>query len=269
MASWANPNEVDATGKTAIFEAAAGAYTEIVGRLLLCKAEMHVPLHNAEGSASVLDVVKHEPTRALMLRWSGSMASDAQLNIGLLGCHSGDRARLAQKLGVPEPQESSKRSLYDNEQLQEGKTWSAAVQDMIEKEAATAVVGSPPNSVAEVQPLDDSSSNTTALEELELDERGVPKRMVNATRYCVVHKMVAVRRYPNPDAAQIRAYKHGDKVDMFEWDHTRRYRRIVTETQLIDSGPLEKVDGWMLIYSEKFGTLLEKIVDVQEREVSE
>jgi len=84
------------------------------------------------------------------------------------------------------------------------------------------------------------------------------------TKYVVVYKMVAVRKFPKLNAPTIRAKRRGDVVDLHEWDDARRFRRTRVEVACEDAdiggdASMVEVDGWMLIHSDQCGLLLREL----------
>eukprot|EP00931_Biecheleriopsis_adriatica_P089330 TRINITY_DN63484_c0_g1_i1.p1 TRINITY_DN63484_c0_g1~~TRINITY_DN63484_c0_g1_i1.p1 ORF type:complete len:539 (-),score=118.59 TRINITY_DN63484_c0_g1_i1:12-1517(-) len=57
-----------------------------------------------------------------------------------------------------------------------------------------------------------------------------PKRLLVGQSYKVVAKFVAIRAAPSSSAPFVRRLTLGAEVELFEWDRTRRWRRIVVET---------------------------------------
>uniref|UniRef100_A0A7S2K9H3 SH3 domain-containing protein n=1 Tax=Zooxanthella nutricula TaxID=1333877 RepID=A0A7S2K9H3_9DINO len=76
--------------------------------------------------------------------------------------------------------------------------------------------------------------------------------------YRVVFKTVAVRTRPDITAAHLEKMALGDEVEMFEWDETRRWRKVFVKT-LSEDGVQGQATGWMLIRSDKQGMLLQEI----------
>eukprot|EP00930_Biecheleria_cincta_P097956 TRINITY_DN89638_c0_g1_i1.p1 TRINITY_DN89638_c0_g1~~TRINITY_DN89638_c0_g1_i1.p1 ORF type:complete len:576 (-),score=161.54 TRINITY_DN89638_c0_g1_i1:23-1708(-) len=56
-----------------------------------------------------------------------------------------------------------------------------------------------------------------------------PRRLTVGQLYQVCHKFVAVRSAPALDAPFLRRLNQGAKVELFEWDRSRRWRRMVVE----------------------------------------
>ncbi|CAE7793520.1 Bard1, partial [Symbiodinium sp. CCMP2592] len=56
-----------------------------------------------------------------------------------------------------------------------------------------------------------------------------PRKLETGQMYEVVANFVAVRKLPSLEAPFVRRLKKGAKVEMFEWDKTRRWRRVCIE----------------------------------------
>eukprot|EP00913_Durusdinium_trenchii_P012105 g11368.t1 len=87
----------------------------------------------------------------------------------------------------------------------------------------------------------------------ECDVQEVPH--VQGTRYRVIYKKVAVRRWPDTKAEAIRQLPQGELVEMYDWDETHAWRRI----RIL--AIRDEVDGWMLLESPQVGRLLEEVVE--------
>lgn len=86
---------------------------------------------------------------------------------------------------------------------------------------------------------------------------------VQGTRYRVIYKKVAVRRWPDTKAEAIRQLPQGELVEMYDWDETHAWRRIriLAIRDVADGGGMQEVDGWMLLESPQVGRLLEEVVE--------
>jgi len=78
--------------------------------------------------------------------------------------------------------------------------------------------------------------------------------------YEVVHKAVWIRQEPNPKGGQIGMRKKGQKVYLFEYDETEKWRRCNTGGADADLNMHEPVGiGWMLLSHEQIGDLLRPV----------
>lgn len=84
---------------------------------------------------------------------------------------------------------------------------------------------------------------------------------IEATRYRVVYKKVAVRKEPNTKSEALRQLPQGEIVEMYEWDETHCWRRIriLAIREAAEGGGMQETDGWMLIESPSVGRLLEEV----------
>mmetsp|Transcript_10274 Transcript_10274/g.16791 ORF Transcript_10274/g.16791 Transcript_10274/m.16791 type:complete len:801 (+) Transcript_10274:69-2471(+) len=308
LKSFANPNAVDAFGETSLFEAAASAHTDIVARLLICKVDSN---HVNQDGMTALAITTDSPTRALMMRFKGETADDAMFRRAFQKLADIDQKRLMQLLKISDPLDApfetnefveekkpetsqsppieplatcgneSKESgalLFDLHKHSGKASGDQLIDTILSQEARK--IDEPAVDLSRVDQIlasKVSSANEVSIgpqaaeEELDIDERGVPRRTEVPTYYKVAYKMVAVRKFPNTKAPQIRAKMIGDVVEMFEWDHTRLWRRVVTT--MVDEengdGKLIPTDGWMLTYSQKLGPLLQQIPKEELNDVDE
>ncbi|CAJ1359526.1 unnamed protein product [Effrenium voratum] len=125
----------------------------------------------------------------------------------------------------------------------------------------------------------------------EISRSQPPPRMTTGQHYEVVfQRPVAVRLAPSTNAAFFRGLAPGSRVELFEWDHTRRWRRITMDRPKEEKAParlpgegeqpdyLERAlgpptrkvevqeeeepleqDGWVLIEHPEFGQLLRAV----------
>lgn len=84
---------------------------------------------------------------------------------------------------------------------------------------------------------------------------------IEATRYRVVYKKVAVRKEPDTKSEALRQLPQGEIVEMYEWDETHCWRRIriLAIREAAEGGGMQETDGWMLLESPNVGRLLEEV----------
>ncbi|CAK9094807.1 unnamed protein product [Durusdinium trenchii] len=73
------------------------------------------------------------------------------------------------------------------------------------------------------------SSRTMARSGIE-EEEPPPRRLNVGQMYRVIAKFVAVRSSPSIEAPFLRRLNNGAKVEMFEWDSSRSWRRVSVES---------------------------------------
>lgn len=89
--------------------------------------------------------------------------------------------------------------------------------------------------------------------------------------YRVVYKpKVAIRKFPSLESDFIRSVFYGQKVRLFEWDHTRTWRRCTVlrcraneedsdDENVVSGNGLVRCNGWMLVHHPNYGPLLEGV----------
>lgn len=246
---FADPNQTDAMGETALFEAGTGAHTDIVGHLLLCHADVEYKTGDGIDAEALTD---DGPTLALMRRWRGAVVDEDLLKQALHRLTDNDRKRMMKVFDMPEPAQ--------------------AVTQPTAQPHHSAVLATAVSSVAPAKPSpvlphsSEGAPGAPTLEECQMDAHGTPKRIEMPTLHRVIYKKVAVRRFPNMLAPTELHKKIGEEVEMFEWDCTRFWRRVRTQVQ--DEDGSKEVDGWMLTYTEKLGPLVVPVAGSGEDETA-
>ncbi|CAE7234323.1 unnamed protein product [Symbiodinium pilosum] len=82
-------------------------------------------------------------------------------------------------------------------------------------------------------------------------EKTIWPRAEQSSKYTVIVSSCAVRAEPRADAEAVGARSRGTVVELFEFDPTRRWRRVYADGQV--------AGGWMLLEHEEFGCLLEPL----------
>jgi len=267
----ADANAVDAMGWTALFEAVSAGFADVAALLLDHGAD---PGYIGKDGTTAMMLAEDSAIQSLLKTSSDSGLVEAS-------------PRLLPEVSSPPSASSSPAEVpsaaaalvaaggFGASCGGSGDTTTPAAKEAApfeENEGAAALAAAVATVATPAMPK--SADVPTALapagaeeEIVEFNEDGIPVRIETPTMYLVVFKMVAVRRYPNATAPSLRGKKAGELVEMYEWDHTRRWRRVRAEAPSLDeediasdgSAPLKEVDGWMLIKSDKLGPLLQPV----------
>jgi len=232
LRQFADVNEQDNMGETALFEAVSAGHVAIAGHLLLCRANPH----SFGTPTSMMAMAADPPTQALLLAWMRQPPADHRaLHHALLRLTEADKKRTVKLLEIPESPvhlimqaEASAAAQNPNSPLRAGERASA--------DALRPAPGAP------------------RLEDLELDEEtGAPRRQEKPTLYRVALKNVYVRATPNVNAKKISIKQLDDLVEMFEWDKTLNWRRVKEIIELEEGDEVATTDCWMMIYDYRRG----------------
>lgn len=257
---FADVNGCDRFGETALFEAVSANHVDIVGHLLLCHADTNLR-HNFHDRNVRLDlgddgndhffrmVSSASPImQALLARWRQEPTDSEQLIQALLCLADADRTRMLKLWDMTLPERTQKSALETiNQHVQKLKSQEA-------EKAKAQEAGTKQAFLVKAAP------SAPALEDLELDENGVPRRQEMPVHYRVMFKKMVVRSLPHPEADVISIFYSGDIVGMYEWDINRAWRRVRVETEAEDRADVE-MDGWMMLHSEKHGPLLVEVFE--------
>jgi len=231
-----DPDSEDALGETAIFEACSSGRLDLVALLLICGADAAKASKDGQTPARV---ASDQLVQALLARWRGAPTHARLVQQAVARADPRDRQRLSDALRL-DPNESA--SVEAEVEALEGRP---RVQRPVEGQVAS--LESTPGG----QPAAEFTSGVVPPS---------PPDTEGPALYRVAYKMVAVRESPNTEARALRAKSLGEYVEMYEWDETRRWRRVrVAAERDATNGELRDVDGWMLVESDRFGMLLQEI----------
>jgi len=250
----ADVNTADILGDTALIEAASAGSLNMLLVLLLARAD---PAHRTESGMTALALAKDPGYRALLTAFAerGRRLDDKQ------------RGDLDKALEGPAPTplvEATKRRLFGGGEVEDDATHRIAQLAVDKDEMMRRLMeeNEKLRNQLEQDHQDVKQGPKPEMLDRQQEQQLVPvvAETAEGELFRVVFRggKMAVREEPMQTAKVISTMKAGDEVHLLEADETGNWRKVICTCLHFKDLPGSSGPGWVLLRSEKLGTLLEK-----------